>query len=233
VLANARLAARIAKKVHFRGLLFDVEQYHGKLFSYPSQPQRKAHSFTQYRHQVRQRGREFMAAINSDYPDITILLTFGYHKAHYYGNPLDKGGYGLLPAFLDGMLEVAAPNTLIFDGWEFAYGYKREKQFRKAYHRIHKFGLEQTGAREQFRRHYRASFGLWIDYGGKVWDQHRVTNNYFTPDAFEQALRLALRYTDRYVWIYSQKARWWKGKVPQEYIDALAKARQPHSGSSK
>ena len=35
------------------------------------------------KNQVRQRGREFMHAINKEYPQITILLTYGYYVAHY------------------------------------------------------------------------------------------------------------------------------------------------------
>ena len=224
VIANAQLAAQIAKSDNLRGILLDVEQYQGKLFRYPSQRQRLHHSFADYQQQVRQRGREFMQAINAVYPDINILLTFGYHIAYSRGKPLETAAYGLLPSFLDGMLEAAAPRTLIFDGWEFAYSYKQEKQFRDAYDLMHERGLERTQVQQEFIQHYRASFGLWLD-NGRVWQQEDFTKNYFTPQQFENSVRLALKYTDRYVWIYSQKARWWDNRVPQPYIDALRKAR--------
>ena len=118
------------------------------------------------------------------------------------------------------------PDTLIYDGWEGAYGYKTEQNFQKAYDIMRYRGLEWTGVQEQFRRNHRASFGIWVD-NGKVWDTQDFTRNHFTPAAFEQAVRLALNRTDRYVWIYSEKTRWWDGSMPYPYIEALIKARQP------
>jgi len=229
VLANARLAARVAKECRLKGLLFDVEHYGSKLFRYPSRPQTDAHTFSEYQTQVRQRGREFMQAIREEYPGISILLTYGYQVAYQEVTLLKSLAtveYGLLPAFLDGMLDTADAESLIFDGWEFAYKYKQEKQFTDAYDIMLTKGLERAADKERFRQHYRASFGIWLDHGGKVWDQQDLTNNYFTPAAFEAALGFALKHTDRYVWIYSHKARWWDGQVPQAYIDALRRARE-------
>jgi hypothetical protein len=219
VVANARLAAQIARECRLKGLLFDVEHYGGKPFHYASRSHKGEHSFAAYERQVRQRGREFMQALLGEYPEITILLTYGYHVAYRdvtLFKSLASTEYGLLPAFLDGMLEAAGPDTLIFDGWESAYGYKEDAQLRK--------NLERTSAKDQFRRHYRASFGLRVDNGQK-WDATDLSKNYFSPAEFERSVRSALKHTDRYLWIYSEKARWWDGQVPQAYIDALTRAR--------
>ena len=220
VLANARLAARIAKDCGLKGLLFDVEHYNGHPFSYIRQSNHERLELEDYAQRVRIRGREFMQAFNSEFEGLTILLPLGFDLASH-----DPEEYRLLAPFLDGMLEAATPGTLIFDGWEWAYGYKNESQFEKARQIILERGAERTTAEVEFGRHYRASFGLWIDYSGKVWDGEDFSKNYFTPDEFEQAVRSALKYTDRYVWIYSHKANWWNGKVPQAYVDALRKAR--------
>ena len=228
VQANARLAARIAKECRLKGLLFDVEHYTGKPFFYSTRPHKAEHSFAEYQKQVRQRGREFMQALNAEYQDITILLTYGYQVAYQEVSlfkSLASVEYGLLPAFLDGMLDAAGPATLIFDGWEYAYGYKEDAQFSKAYDTMIREDLERSSAKDQFRRHYRASFGLWVDNKDK-WDPKDFSANYFSPAEFEQSVRFALKHTDRYVWIYSQKARWWDGQVPQAYIDALTRARE-------
>ena len=228
VLANARLAARIAKESRLKGLLVDVEHYGGKPFNYGSQRQKGSHGFAEYQQQVRQRGRAFMQALSAEYPDITILLTYGYHAAYYklgLFKSLESAEYGLLPPFLDGLLEAASPGMLIFDGWEYAYGYQDETQFKKAYDTMMREDLEHSATKDQFRQHYRTSFGLWID-NKHQWDTQNFSNNYFSPAAFEESLRLALQYTDRYVWIYSENARWWEGKVPQAYIDALKRARE-------
>ncbi|WP_199248598.1 hypothetical protein [[Phormidium] sp. ETS-05] len=226
VIKNARLAAQVAKSGGLKGVLLDVEHYQGKPFCYLSQPERLEHSFREYQQKVRQRGRQFIRAINEAYPDIKILLTFGYHIAYVERKSLQQANYGLLPSFLNGILEGSLANTLIFDGWEFSYGYKTEEQFQEAYETIHQKGLERTNVKEDFIDHYRASFGLWIDVG-QVWQPNNYSENYFTPEQFEDSLRFALNHTDGYVWIYSQKARWWDGKMPKPYIDALTKAKHP------
>jgi hypothetical protein len=224
VLANASLLARVAKQSHLTGIFFDVEHYQGTAFSYPSQPQSQKHGFPTYLQQVRQCGREFMLALEAEYADITVLLSYGYSLACQSGKPLDTASYGLLPAFLDGMLEGATPGTRIFDGWEASYGYQTEQQFQKASNIIRRDSLRCSHMKQKFDQHYRASFGIWVDYRG-TWNTTKFSRNYFTPTAFEQAVHLALRYTDRYVWIYSQKARWWNGTMPRLYIDALTQAR--------
>jgi hypothetical protein len=226
VLANAGLTARLVRQCHLTGLFLDTEQYRGKAFHYPSQPHHQEHSFAEYQMQVRQRGREFIQALTAE-AAFTVLLTWGYSYVFQTGQPLDTALYGLLPAFLDGLLDGATPDTRIYDGWEGAYGYKTEQNFQKAYDIMRHRSLEWTGVQEQFRRYYRASFGIWVD-NGKVWDTQDFTRNYFTPTAFEQAVRLALNRTDRYVWIYSEKTRWWDGSMPSPYIEALINARKPH-----
>jgi hypothetical protein len=57
-----------------------------------------------------------------------------------------------------------------------------------------------------------------------------VTNfskNYFSPGEFETAVRSALQVSDGYVWIYSERPKWWtKEMLPEVYVDALVKARK-------
>ena len=229
VLANAELAGRIVKACGLKGLFFDVEAYHGVLFHYASQPEAALHTFADYQQQVRHRGREFMCAVRAGYRHTMFVLAYGYYlgwRPSLLGRALETARYGLLPAFLDGMLDVIDVPQLLYDGWEFAYGYKTEAQFSTAYDLIHQKGVDwhAQSVQVKFRQHYRASFGLWIDRDG-VWDQTDFTQNYFTPEEFEASLRLALRYTDRYVWIYNNAANWWNGHVPQPYMDALTRAR--------
>ena len=231
VLENARLLARVARECRLKGVLFDVEAYGFAPWHYPSQSRSKERSFADYQTQVRARGREFMQALRASYPDITVLLTYGYYIAYAQvltGSPLEKTGYGLLPAFLDGMLEVAGPRNLVYDGWESSYGYRIEKPFREAREIMRSRGKEWSRVPDDYRKRYRASYGLWVDNGGKVWDRSDFTRNHFTPEEFEYSLHQALKHTDRYVWIYSHQARWWEGAVPQPYVAALANARRPH-----
>src|SRR5262249_44773009 len=61
------------------------------------------------------------------------------------------------------------------------------------------------------------------------WDVKNFARNYYTPEEFAFSLHSALKHTDRYVWVWSQKIAkhggWWRGKMPQPYLDALSVAR--------
>ncbi len=222
VLLNASLAAKIAKSCNLKGILLDVEQYEGSPFNYLSRPQRYSHSFAQYQAQVEECGRYFMTALNREYPQITVLLTYGYHLAGRSGGKPESNEYALLPSFLDGMREAASPNSLIIDGWEFSYGYRTEEQFKAARDLIYK----EAGARPVSgpSDHYQCGFGIWLD-NKEVWNGNDFSKNYFTPEQFSASLRFAMKHSDRYVWIYSQQANWWNGQMPAEYINALSNCR--------
>jgi hypothetical protein len=77
VVNNFGVAAKLAKEGRCKGFMFDTEQYEGvTVFDYRQQKNKK--TFAEYQAKVRQRGREWVKAVNQHYPDITILLTFGY-----------------------------------------------------------------------------------------------------------------------------------------------------------
>lgn len=233
VLHNAALLARIAKTGGLKGILLDTELYPGLPFPpWKYNPKNEGNrSFEEYQQQVRLRGREFMQAINQEYPDITILITFGYYQAFLYMKKdvsLSTIGYGLLPSFLDGMLEAASEKTMIYDGWEQSYG---GANFAKVHAQVTTEGPEKwTAVPDKYRQHYHSSFGLWLDldWNGFKWDPKNVARNYYTPEGFASTVNSALQQTDRYVWIWSQQivrhGGWWGGEMPL-YVDALAQAR--------
>jgi hypothetical protein len=72
----------------------------------------------------------------------------------------------------------------------------------------------------------RAGFGLWLDYnsGRDGWHPDGFDRNHLTPDGWRRAVSAALAQTDRYVWIYSERVRWWEGTVPREYVEAQRQA---------
>lgn len=222
---NIRLLARLAKQCGMKGILLDPEAYQGTPFSYAAQPRRGEHSFAEYQQKTRDRGREFIRAINAEYPDVTLFLTFGYNLSYYTQKPLDNNEYGLWPSFLDGMLEAAAPGTRIHDGWEFSYGYKDEQQFSDARAIMLKQGLQWTEVPDRYSVHYKAAFGVWVN-NGRQFDANDLTKNFFTPEQFQQSVQLAMKHSDRYVWIYSENINWWGGTVPHAYVDALDGARR-------
>ncbi|NUQ63636.1 MAG: hypothetical protein HUU20_14260 [Pirellulales bacterium] len=226
---NFGVAAGLAKESGCAGFMFDVEQYNALLFDYRKQPQGQGRSFSDYQAKVRQRGRQWMEEVGRRFPEITILLTFGYRIAQPpAGKDRSAVEYGLYADFLDGMLEACGPQARLVDAWEFSYPYKTEEQFHKAYDSITTESLQWTAVPEQYRKHVSAGFGIWMDCGWRQvgWNLDDFSKNHFTPADFEKSVRAALKLSDRYVWIYTEQPRWWpREKLPAEYVEALGNAR--------
>lgn len=222
---NFGVAARFAREGGTKGFLFDTEQYQGDLFSYSKQAGREKHTFDEYSAKVRQRGEEWMREVNKHFPDITILITFGYAYAQPRGDKNEKtladAHYGLLPDFLDGMFAVCTDDTRIVDAWELSYGYKRRREFEKARDTIVRRTLDWTADKDRYKRHGRAGFGIWMDYQA-AWDPNDFAKNHFSPTEFEASLKAAFELSDEYVWIYTEKPRWWtREKLPEAYLAVL------------
>lgn len=232
VLHNARLAAKVAAAGRLRGFMLDVEMYQSPVFTYGAQKYCKDKSFAQYAAQVRARGRQFMRAIQAQMPAPVVLLTFAHSLlAPAPSESLPDLGYGLLPAFVDGLLEAAAPRTEIVDAYEGAYPFRHLAQFQATRKRIERGGLKLSAVPEAYRKHLRVGFGTWMDESWRQagWFPDDPETNRKSPLEFEYALHRALTCTDKYVWVYSEQPNWWTGdKLPAGYVDAVRNARKPH-----
>ncbi len=233
VIENVRLASRLARASGLRGILLDTEHYGSELFSYAQQQARDARSFGEYAARARLRGRDVGRAMGEEYPDLALLVTLAYHAAER-DVPEDArrsdATYGLLPAFLDGVLEGMPASATLVDGFEFAYGFTREFEFARARWLIRHWLWRLSAVSDRYRARVQVGFGLWLDYQWRRrgWHPDDPAKNYFTPDAFAAALRLALRHSDRYVWVYTEKPNWWKGEnLSPAYVEALSRARRP------
>jgi hypothetical protein len=237
ILANARVAAKVALEGGCRGILFDVEQYQGKLFEYRKRPDALTKSWADCEARARLRGREVMAAFCRGYPGVTVLLTFGHSypwKQSEAGKvPLLDCEYGLLAPFLDGMIDGIGPGARLVDAHELSYGYRDLEKFDLARRTILEGVLPIVGRPEAYRKAVSVGFGLWLDYDWPKygWDESDPSRNYFTPGAFEASTRKALELADEYVWIYTEKPRWWTDKgpptsLPVPYLEAIRKARK-------
>lgn len=236
---NAALCARLARRGGLKGLVLDPEHYTDTApFDYSRRPQQRMRTYREYAAQARARGREWIQAVNDEYPDLTILCLFGHSvsamQARNRGGDLDRGlpeealarsPYGLLAPFLDGVLEAAHPRTRVFDVHEPSYPLKTREQLEQARAEID--GAWRVSlVPATYRRRLRAGFGLWMDNDSHWRGWHEdASRNHFTPAELETALREALRLSDGYVWVYSQEVNWWTRKgLPPAYRDAVARA---------
>lgn len=232
VLANAKLAAQVAREGGAAGLLFDIEQYNEQLFNYRKQRDVATKSWEQYAAQVRVRGREVMNAFQEGYPDLKVFLTFGYSLPWVQSGsgkgPLADCDYGLLAPFMDGLVDAARGKTVLIDGCELAYGYREAKHFADARRMILRDLLPIVADHERYGRRVSVSFGLWMDYDwrNKGWDTADFTRNPHTPEQFGRIVREAFAEADEYVWIYTETPRWWSEeggpvKLPAAYAAAV------------
>ena len=133
VIANAKLVAKVASASGVRGILLDPEMYTQPVWVYGGQKYHAERSYEAYCKQVRLRGRQFMEAIQSEWKEPLIFLTYAWTQVAMDPAPMtEMKGYGLLPSFLDGWLDVAKPGTTIVDGFEQSYTYRDDEQFAQA-----------------------------------------------------------------------------------------------------
>ena len=236
VLANCRLAARLARFGACPGLLFDIEQYNQPLFDYRKQRDVKTKSWEVYAAQVRQRGKEVVEAFQEGYPGLTVFLTFGYSlpwlESGAGRHALAECHYGLLAPFMDGLVDAARGTTRLVDGHEISYGYREAAQFTAAYQTMRSGLLPIVQDPAKYRERVSLAFGIWMDHDWRKhgWNTEEVSENYFAPEAFGVSVRAALATADEYVWIYTETPRWWSDqgrpvKLPPPYVEALRGAR--------
>ena len=236
VMTNAFLAGRIARDGKCRGILFDIEQYNKPLWTYRKQKYSATRSWEEYAKQARDRGRLLMGSFQDGFGDnVVVFLTFGFSLpfAETGGDPskLADVKYGLLHPFIEGMLDVARPGAKIVDGYELSYQYRDPKEFADARQQFDEKLPALVSDPAKYRKSMSLSFGLWMDYDWrkKGWDTTDVAKNYFTPELFENSVRCALKQTDEFVWVYTEKPRWWSesGRVdlPDAYMRAIERAR--------
>lgn len=239
------LAVRSGKCV---GFCFDPEPYGTDPWVYPGSY--KDESFDRVCEQARRRGRQFIIALQEHMPEIKVLSLF---QLGLFGHVVDepdikirhqkliKQWMPLLPAFCIGMLEGAAPGTILIDGNESAYYYENPHKFYEAYHLIRQRAqtLVPRELRKKYNSQVQAGMALYID---QILGKRTVKtiSQFMTPEQqlkfFEHNVYYALTTSDEYVWCYSERMNWWLSteKVQKDRIlppgveKALISARQKY-----
>jgi TAT (twin-arginine translocation) pathway signal sequence len=230
-LPNAKLQAQLARDCGCKGIFLDTEAYSGQCWNYAKQREVALHTFEQYQAQARLIGQQYGLALQAGFPGADILLSWGYYLPYSQVSAtktLAQTAYGLLPSFLDGLLDVT--NSPIYDGYEHAYGFKSASDFDKALAELTVgYGSQSSG----YGAYYKPSFGLWLDCYG-AWNNTTLAGNWFTPAQWQASLELALAKTSKYVWIYDEgratstptgTPNWYDGTMPVQYMTATNRAR--------
>ena len=239
---NIRLFARLARSAGFEGIAFDPEPYGVDPWIYAKLTGAQDKSFAEYSQQVQKRGAQFMQAIQEEMPGVKVLSLFqlSYLKDFLAQRNLQarmrqmsEESYGLLAAFLNGMLEVAEPNLTIVDGNEHSYYYAGKKQFFDAYKLIKEklLTLVDEKNRQKYAKQVQVGHALYIDHLfdlGKP--QKSRASHYLNSQQRQQWLEhntyYGLSSSDEYVWCYSEEMDWWQNNVPSGVEEAMRSARQ-------
>jgi hypothetical protein len=235
VMHNIRIMARVAKAGHCVGLMFDPEEYAGPIWSYGRMPEltRAKHTYDAYVAKVRQRGEEFGKAIHSEFSDAKILTLFGpflyAQNVNWIGRERTaEANYNLLGPFYDGMLGAAGEKMTLIDGYEQSYGFTSEQQFQAGRRDVLVEARAHSAAPEAFDKHVQVGFGLWLDNQSAAkggWFPDEPAKNHFTPEQWQASVHLALKHSDRYVWVYNERALWWDKGPGEAYVKAMTNAR--------
>ena len=228
LLANTSVMARLAHESGAKGVLLDLEQYGDPVFDYQKSKYATSKTFDEHAQMVRQRGQEFMTALNAQYPDITVFLSFGYYSFGPAGAQRATNRYGLAANFLDGLLDAATDTTKIIDGWETSYYFTRRAQFTIGKAMMTKELVKYSENQAQYLKLVRPAFAVYMDkaYAQRGWDAERWWLNYFSPIQLQTQLEYAFEATDHYVWLYSEHPKWWTNEnLSPDYIEAVRAAR--------
>lgn len=239
---NIRIVAKAAKIAKCPGICFDPEPYGVNPWDYKNLPQKGSRSFAEYQAKVRERGAQFVRAIQAELPNPKILTFYlmGMWKGRGISGPmapekrmesLAGESYALYPAFVNGMVDGADKGTVIIDGNEHAYYYTDQSEYLAAYHYVFQSAgyLIDPGIWTKYRNTIQSGQALYVDYYFNLRSM-RDPSVFLAPEDcpkwFEHNVYQALNTTDEYVWCYSEHMDWWKGPIPPGAVAAIASARE-------
>jgi hypothetical protein len=228
VVDNFRLSAELAREAGMRGIVLDLEMYGGYFFDPRLQADAEALGKTaeELRVRVRECGRAVMQAMQGEFPGLTVFLLVGYKVTH-------AEHYALLAPFLDGLIETAAPDVSIVDGYE-DYRMRTREDFLRAYWAVHCGDRSRSAVPEAYADRVMAAFPVWPEDNAHLAHKRDDPTGYlYSYQEFRDTLIHALSATDRYVWIYSEGLgsktwpNWWTGaNFPGAWIEAVKDARE-------
>lgn len=237
---KAALFAKIAKESGSAGVLIDTEDYpHLGQFYYI--PKNTSLSYREEARFARQRGRAFMQALMSEYPDMDILTTWlisNQSRKSYqdtYSGPLaaaERNGDLFVP-FMQGLVEGLDPRATLVDGDEAGYWCEAaRREFCYDYVAIRQLGLGlmPPDLRGKYNDQVRAAFGLYLDSytlpPKNGWSKGEIDGSRLKR--YELNLKQAFETSDKYVWIWGEHysfAEWkntlCKGNVYPTWESAL------------
>ena len=249
IMKNIRALAQIGAAAGCKGFLFDPEfVYWGQgdnTWNYATQKRKDQKTFAEFEAMTRKRGVQVINAIEEYMPNTTFLTLFWGSSSSYikadkeaakandpklYAEILSGEYYGLLHAFMTGILEGADPGTTLVDGNEHSY-YNSNPIHYLAQAKIIRDYLERIPPELQLKYAKQVDVGhaIFADHLCNTVSTHR-TSTYMTPAEHakwtEHNVYWALKTSDHYVWFYTQAPQYLRHKgIAPGMIPAINRAR--------
>ncbi|MCX9078749.1 MAG: hypothetical protein OIN84_12325, partial [Candidatus Methanoperedens sp.] len=235
-----------------KGIAVDFESYGAAQFALDPA---KGRTFEETEVLARRRGRSLVDAIAREQPG-AVVLALWLNSVNLRAGACDDrvaalaaSHYGLLPAFIDGMLDALPPTMILVDGCENGYYMDSAEEYLRAAHEIRSWSgaairLVSRENRPRYRGQVQCGFGFYLD----MFLNEEGNRYYFPPldgsrlARLERNLGFARDAADEYVWVYGEQCRWWgpprdlprtvgKGRLWEEAMPgitaAIAYARDP------
>jgi hypothetical protein len=255
---NIRYAANLAKNLRCKGILWDPEPYKpGKNpWKYDEQAENSSRSFEEYSNQVRKRGSQFVKALQSEFPGLTVLslrefsdfqngspfsqFLLPVKHADSVKKELGSSWWGLHIAFSIGILEAMEDNVQFIDCNEEAYYYTSALEFYKARNTLKNEAraFVPENLRSKFASGYSVGAAISADYPAGNWanvitfpfalsGQGKMLSAAQKALWFEHNAYYALLTADEYAWLYTESSNWWTNEnIPAGFKEALLRAKQ-------
>ena len=243
VLSAVEFNARVAKAAGCVGVMFDPEPYGTNPWNYSKQTNADKYSHAEYSTKIYERGQQFMEAIQKHIPHAKIVMLHQYQYLYSVAHQPDPSqrqaamaaaNWGLYLPFLNGMLSVINNDAQMIDGNENSYYYQKPAQFYEAYWQMRE-GAKINVPTElwgKYARNQKTANALYVD---RLFSLRPETFGYqisagMTPEEraqwFGQNTYYALKTSQEYVWLYSEKMNWWTNTgLPPGLQDAIVTAK--------
>ncbi len=225
-------------------------------WKYDEQSRADKFTYEDYYVQIRKRGVQFIKALQEEFPGL-IVFSLREFSDYQKGSPfsagllpvddisktkeeLKTGWWGLHLPFTIGILDAIDADVRLIDANEDAYYYTSALEFFQIRNILKNDGraLVPADLHNKFASNYSIGHAISADYVAGNWAEgisfpFRLKGQAKMLTPVEQALWFehnayyALRTSDEYSWLYTEKANWWTGRnVPDGFAEALIKAKK-------
>lgn len=235
IVKNMEGISQAMKAGDIKGLLLDPEYYYPDQNKNPwtyTAAQYPNKSFAEVQKKVRERGQQFVKALQKHNCEFTILsIWLGSLVANEIKfMDVKKSRHALLVPFMEGILLAKAAKVTLVDGNESAYWFSMPSQFLEsaAFNKTNNETLMLTSSGK--KKAHQIPLAQPIYYDGLLAAQPALERGYKRLAKWnwlQENLKFALATSSsNTVWFYYEHLKWWEGKTNDTLAAVILKAKE-------